>query len=173
MKVCISVGHSPEEQGAVNQTFALTEYAYNNELAYLISKELHKLGHEVSLVRRKSLKELPKQINATGADVAVELHCNAFNKLVSGTEMLYHPTSTKGELLADFIQSAILDVLDLRDRGIVPSERELILKKTTMPCVIVESGFIDNDVDCMVLMDKKKELALAIASGIHEYSMSR
>jgi len=173
MKVCLSVGHSPEEQGAINQTFNITEYSFNNELAYLVAKQLHKLGHEVDLVRRKALKDLPKLINSTGADVAVELHCNAFNKITSGTEVLHFDGSTEGAKLAQHIQDALVDTLDLRDRGIKPSERELILRKTSMPCVITEAFFIDNDVDMMVGMDMKKDLALAIASGIHEYSLLR
>lgn len=173
MKVSLSVGHSEDAQGAVNQTFKLSEFMYNSSLAPLIKKELVKLGHTVDIIFRTTLDKLPAQINATNADVAVELHCNALNKLVSGTEVLHYPSSAEGEFLAQYIQDAIVDVLDLRDRGIKPSERELILRKTKMPCVIVEPGFIDNDVDCMILVDKKKELALAIASGIHEYSMSR
>lgn len=170
MKVALSIGHSESDCGAVNQTFGITEYQYNNELAYLVSKQLSKLGHEVVLVRRKTLNELPKQINATGADICVELHCNAYNKLVSGTEVLHYEESTEGAKLAAELQEAICDTLGLRDRGTKPSGRELILKKTSMPCVITEPFFIDNDVDMMVGMDLKKELAVAIASGIHEYS---
>lgn len=170
MKIALSIGHSEVEQGAVNQTFGITEFMYNSGLAKLIQKELVKLGHDVDLIWRKSLKDLPKQINTTNADVCVELHCNAYNKIVSGSEVLHYPESTKGAALAEFIQEAIVDVLDLRDRGTKGSERELILRKTKMPCVIVEPGFIDNDTDMMVLTDMKKELALAITSGINEYS---
>lgn len=172
MKVCISVGHSPDEQGAYNQTFDVTEFSYNSALGKLVVKELEKLGHEVELVFRKTLRELPKQINMTNADVAVELHCNAFNKMISGTEVLHYPESTKGSALAEFIQEAIVDTLDLRDRGIKPSEREIILRKTKMPCVIVESFFIDNDVDMILGIEHKQDLAVAIASGIHEYALS-
>lgn len=172
MKICISVGHSEKEQGAVNQTFGVTEFVFNSKLAPLIKEKLKNLGHEVTLVYRDTLKDLPKKINSTGADIAVELHCNAFNKITSGTEVLYYAESKKGAKLAQYIQDAIVDILDLRDRGVKPSKRELILEKTKMPCVIVEPGFIDNDVDYLIMSDNIDELALAIASGIHEYSLT-
>lgn len=172
MKICLSVGHSEKEQGAVNQTYGVTEFQFNSALAPLIKEQLHKLGHEVVLVWRESLKDLPKKINATGADVAVELHCNAFNKIASGTEVLHYPSSKRGAKLAQFIQDSLVDILDLRDRGVKPSERELILRATSMPCVILEPGFIDNDVDYLLMKNHKEELALAIASGIHEYSLT-
>lgn len=173
MKIALSIGHSESEQGAVNQTFGITEFMYNSGLAKLIQKELIKLGHDVDLVWRKELKDLPKQINSTNADICVELHCNAYNKIVSGSEVLHYPESPNGLALAEFIQEAIVDVLDLRDRGIKGSERELILRKTKMPCVIVEPFFIDNDMDMIIGNEHKKDLALAIASGIHEYSLAR
>ncbi|ARM71055.1 N-acetylmuramoyl-L-alanine amidase [Vibrio phage pVco-7] len=173
MKVCISVGHSPDEQGAYNETFGITEFSYNTSLGKGVVEELEKLGHEVELVFRKSLAELPAQINRTKADVAVELHCNAFNKLVSGSETLHYPKSRKGIKLAQYVQDAVVETLDIRDRGIKESTRELILRKTAMPCIILEPGFIDNDVDMMIMIDKQQELAKAIAQGIHNYSLSR
>jgi len=171
MKICLSIGHSEDAQGAMNQTFDVSEFQYNTGLAVKIAQRLMALHHDVAIITRDSLDGLPSKINETQAAIAVELHCNAFNKITSGTEVLHYPTSTKGAKLAQLIQDEIVDVLQIRDRGIKPSGRELILRKTVMPCVIVESFFIDNDLDYLIGSEMIEELADAISNAVHQYSL--
>lgn len=172
-KVSIDVGHSKEDGGAINKAFNVNEFGFNSELAPLIKHELEVLNIECEIVFRKSYSQLPLQINATGADVSVSLHCNACNGIASGTEVLYWHTSSNGKRLANNIQNEMLDVLGLRDRGIKPLDNgdrgASSLRKTVMPAVIVESGFIDNNVDYLILQDNKEKLAKAIATGIKNY----
>lgn len=171
--VAISVGHHEKDQGAENKSFQLTEYKYNLEVADLIVKNLSK-DFETVLIFNKELSQLPKAINETNADLCVSLHCNAFNRIASGTETLYYHSSTKGKRLASLVQERVLDALELRDRGIKPLENNdrggYLLRKTTMPCIITEPAFIDNDVDCIVLMDNKQKLADAISEGIRDFT---
>lgn len=175
MKICIVVGHNHEGQGAENKSFGLTEYTYNLELAQLIVEDLSK-DFEVTLVFDKELSKLPKAINETKADVCVNLHCNAFNRIASGTETLYYHSSRKGRKLASLVQDRMVEALNLRDRGLKAIENNdrggLVLRKTTMPCIITEPAFIDNDVDCIVLMEEKRKLAAAIADGLRAYAKS-
>lgn len=172
MKICIVVGHNHEAQGAENKSFGLTEYAYNLELAQLIVEDLSK-DYPVDLIFDKELTKLPKAINDTNADLCINLHCNAYNKIASGTETLYYHSSRKGRKLASLVQERVLDALDLRDRGLKPIDNKdrggYVLRKTTMPCIITEPAFIDNDVDCIVLMEEKEKLAKAITEGIRAY----
>jgi len=170
MKVCVSVGHSPSAQGACNLRDGISEYQYNSMLVVLVREELEKLGIDVVVVSRTTLNELPNLVNQTKADIAVELHCNAFDENTSGSEVLHFTTSSEGALLATFINEEVCDVLGLRNRGIKPSDRELLLKKTTMPCVIVEPFFIDKDSDLRIGIKKMWSLAKAIAVGIHRYN---
>ena len=170
--IAIVVGHHEKDQGAENKSFNLTEYKYNLEIAELIIADLSK-DFETTLIFNKELSQLPKAINETNAKVCINLHCNAFNRIASGTETLYYHTSSKGKALATYVQNRVLDALDLRDRGVKSIESGdrggYVLRKTTMPCIITEPAFIDNDVDCIILMDNKVQLAKAIADGIRDY----
>lgn len=172
-KVSVDVGHSAKDGGAINKAFNVSEFEFNSELAPLIKHELKVLNIDCEIVFRKSYSQLPVQINATGADLSVSLHCNACNGIASGTEVLYWHTSSKGRKLANSIQTEMLEVLGLRDRGIKPLDNgdrgASSLRKTVMPAVIVESGFIDNNVDYLILQDNKEKLAKAIATGIKTY----
>jgi N-acetylmuramoyl-L-alanine amidase len=38
-----------------------------------------------------------------------------------------------------------------------------------MPAVLVETAFIDNDIDALLLMNHQQEIAAAIARGITDY----
>ncbi|MGL4252919.1 MAG: N-acetylmuramoyl-L-alanine amidase [Fusobacteriaceae bacterium] len=172
MNISLSAGHSKTDPGAVNPVTGVTEYMFNYELSVLVQMKLEEMGNKVTLVHRGNLNELPNQINKTNSDVHVELHCNAFNSHATGTECLYYTGSKNGRRLGQSIQEEMVKVLRLSDRGVKESTRELILRKTKMPCVIVESGFIDNIEDLKVLMLNKVALAKAIAVGIHNYGLN-
>lgn len=170
----IIIGHSKTDSGALSPTSDWTEYKYNSILAELIASELSKVGSVKPLiVHRDTYGHLPAKVNATRADVALELHCNAFNTQVSGTEMLYWHTSSKGKALAEALQKAAYESLALPNRGVKPINSNarggFLLKKTTMPCVIVESFFIDNDNDIEQGLQWQSVLATAYANAIEDY----
>lgn len=167
--VTIVVGHCPDAPGAMNQTFNVTEYEFNNELAQLVATQVRAMGIKPTVVYRDTLKGLPKHINQIGSDIVVSLHCNAFNKIVSGSEVLHYEGSGKGEKLASCIHSQVVETLGLRDRGLQSNTSKYLLKKTDKPCVILEPFFIDNDVDYLTASEQKTELAIAIAMGIKDY----
>lgn len=172
--VALLAGHSIKDPGAVNPNSGHTEYDYNRTLGNLIAIELAKVGVVRPLiVNRDTYKGLPSKVNATGADVAIELHCNAFNGEASGTEMLCWVNSKIGHLLADRLQNAAYKVLALPYRGVkrigADDRGGYLLKRTEMPCVIVESFFIDNDNDLAVGLKYQHQLAKAYAQVIEDY----
>ncbi|MDG3089142.1 N-acetylmuramoyl-L-alanine amidase [Vibrio hannami] len=179
-KIALIVGHGAAKQGASNDN-GVTEYLFNDELAHMIAPILIQRGFEPLIVYRTgSYRELPKQVNDTGADVAVSLHCNAFNKKASGSEVLHYMNSSKSEKLARCININVLDALELPDRGLRPVNVKqkgkagdrggYLCFKTAMPCVIVEPFFIDNDSDLARATECKFALAQAIARGVIEYA---
>lgn len=165
-RIALVPGHGPSiDRGAVNSD-GTTELDWNRDLANRIVNAI--AGRvPVVVIHRQTEKLSPiPQINASGASLAVELHLNAFNGQATGTEMIHWPTSGKGIRLAQALQTAAVGVLKLKDRGIKPPQLgrgAAFLRKTTMPAVIVESFFIDNDNDLAVGNAKKDELARAYA----------
>lgn len=172
-KVTIDVGHSATDGGAINKTYNVSEFEFNLGLSKLLEKELKDKGFDTEVVLRESYAKLPAQINATNCDICISLHANAYNKIASGTEVLYWHTSSRGKKLASILQDNIVGCLGLRDRGIKPLENNSRggsqLRKTSMPTVIIEPFFIDNDVDYMIADECCKELAKSIAEAVEEY----
>jgi N-acetylmuramoyl-L-alanine amidase len=152
MLVALVVGHSEKSQGARNTSYDVSEYAYNNNIAWQIAKEWsnYNLADNIQIIHRESgYKELPNQINELGPDLVVSLHCNAFDTTANGCEMLYYHKSTKGKEIARIFQNKIVQFLDNKDRGIKPRSSEdrggYLLRYTHAPCIICEPFFIDND----------------------------
>lgn len=179
MKICISIGHSEKEQGATTKDSKTSEYMFNTALAHLVKDDLKKLGYGVVITNRLTdgggtgMTADVKAINATGADICVELHCNAYNTKAQGCEMLFWHTSEKGKQLAKTLQNRVVKVLNNSDRGIksikVKGRGAKVLRETFMPMVIAEPFFIDNPEEFNNAFNKLDALATAIAEGIDDY----
>ena len=175
-KVAIVVGHRAGSQGACNAASGCTEYEFNQRLAIDIAHTLHDANIIPIIIYRDTYAELPNQVNATNCDICVSLHCNAFDTKTAGAETLCYVHSKQGESLAKSIQSQVVDVMQESDRGIKKIDHNHIgghgdrggwlVKKTAMPCVIVEPFFIDNDASFTLASERSTALADAIAAGI-------
>lgn len=172
-RIGLVVGHSHKEQGAVNQTFGCTEYEWNSKLVPLVASALHALDMQPVIFYRDDLSTLPQEINDADVDLVLSFHCNAFNRIASGTEVLHFHKSKKGKKLAQLVQDALVDVLGLRDRGLVPvtggDRGGYLLQKVAAPAILLETFFIDNDVDFTIADGEKEELAKHIALAVKDY----
>ena len=174
MKKCaLVIGHKKSSPGASNE-MGLTEFAFNEKLAMEIEDEVNDVVTQ--RIYRRTYNTLPSDINEFNPDFIISLHCNAFNKTASGTEVLYYHRSTKGKLMAEILNEKLLEALGLNNRGIKPKSAEdrggYLLKSTLAPCVIAEPFFIDNNSDLKVVIDKRDALIKAYASSIESIANS-
>lgn len=76
-------------------------------------------------------------------------------------------------MLANCIQSQLIDALDTTDRGVkiaTPGANGLyVLTNTDMPAVLVELAFITNPGDEAILAHDQDALARAVARGVTDY----
>ena len=170
-KLCaLVIGHNKRSPGAINVNSKLTEFDFNEDLALRVEKGIGKT--QVQRVYRRTYKELPDDINALGPDFTVSLHCNAFNKKVSGTEILYYHRSEKGKKMAQILLNYLVEHLKLPNRGIKPKASEdrggYLLRYTKSPCVIAEPFFVDNDDDLARAQEDMDRLTAAYAAAIDE-----
>ncbi|MGL4913506.1 MAG: N-acetylmuramoyl-L-alanine amidase [Romboutsia sp.] len=113
---------------------------------------------DISLVSRVNLA------NSWGADCFVSIHCNSFNKGAYGIQTT--TLNKEKSALANCIHSQILCTKAFSiNRGIKYAD-PFILANTTMSSSLIELGFLDNEKDKKILIEKKDELALGIARGI-------
>ena len=68
------------------------------------------------------------------------------------------------------IQSAVMEQTDAFDRGIKAADYAVIVR-TTMPAVLIEVGFLTDEVEKDMLQDKEyqQKLAKGIVDGIVRY----
>ena len=76
---------------------------------------------------------------------------------------------SSGGNLAQCIQKQLINSIDTTDRGIKEMPGLLVLRYTDMPAVLVETAFIDNDDDMLLLMNHWDDIARAIARGVTDY----
>ena len=170
-KLCaLVIGHKKSSPGAVNKSSGLTEFDFNEDLAIRIEKKVKKT--EVQRIYRRTYKELPDDINTLDPDFIISLHCNAFNRKASGTEVLYYHNSDASRTIAEILRRDLVDFLGLPDRGIKPKTSEdrggYLLRYTSAPCVIAEPFFIDNDQNLSKAKENPEGLAAAYAGSIDE-----
>ncbi|MCP4897566.1 MAG: N-acetylmuramoyl-L-alanine amidase [bacterium] len=172
MKLCaLVIGHKKASPGAHNSEHDVHEFNFNEKLSCLIEQ---KVGGDVFLQRvyRRTYRTLPDDLNLLDPDFIVSLHCNAYNKRTSGTEVLYHHTSEAGQSVARILQGHLVDHLGLRDRGIKPKTTEdrggYLLRYTDAPCVISEPFFIDKNGDLERAQEDFQGLAGAYAGAIED-----
>ena len=180
MRVFLNAGHAPNgnpDPGASNRITGLRECDVAKNIADLVEKYLVAAGVEVvGNLQSDSLDEVVQSSNNLSADVFISIHCNAFNEMANGTEVWYYHTSRNGRKLADCIQRQIVDSLGTADRGAkgaVPhTDNSLyVLNNTDAVAVLVETAFIDNAEDEVLLRTRQDDFARAIARGITDYEL--
>ncbi|OKH53392.1 hypothetical protein NIES2101_11080 [Calothrix sp. HK-06] len=111
--------------------------------------------------------DMAERINA---DVFVSIHANsagASRPDVNGLETYYYDSGLE---VARIVHSTILQSLSVRDRG-VRRARFFVLRKSSMPSILVETGFMTGtqDVSRLVTPQYQAQMADAIARGVLQY----
>lgn len=120
----------------------------------------------------EDLKYRVKIMNETSPVLAVSIHQNSYHEEnVFGAQVFYYQTSTEGEKAAGIIQDALQKVNPDNTKKIKANNTYYILKKTEVPTVIVECGFLSNykEAQKLVTEDYQKSVAEAVAEGILSY----
>lgn len=120
----------------------------------------------------EDLKYRVKIMNEVSPILAVSIHQNSYHEEnVFGAQVFYYQTSTEGEKAAGIIQDALQKVNPDNTKKIKANNTYYILKKTEVPTVIVECGFLSNykEAQKLVTEDYQKSVAEAVAEGILSY----
>ena len=173
MKIFLNPGHSPlgkPDPGCVNPESGRRECDVARSISERVKKYLEDVNYEVKMLQSDSLWEICQSANEWGADLFVSIHCNASaTRNARGTETWYWYGSNSGRILATCINSEILSLVKgLWNRG--TKEGGLyVTKATSMPAVLVETAFLDNNDDDYLLVTDEDNFARGIARGITDY----
>jgi len=171
--VVIDPGHGGPDPGAVG-IGGLRETDIVLDIGRQVSALLTQQGIGVILTRDAEydlgLEPRVQMANRANATVFVSIHANAINMSrpdISGLETYYF---TSGKELAEVIHRTILEDIGLPDRR-VRQARFYVLRYSSMPSVLVETGFVTGADDAARLSNPeyRSRMAAAIARGILRY----
>ncbi|MEL6139886.1 MAG: DUF3747 domain-containing protein, partial [Cyanobacteria bacterium J06628_6] len=173
LTVVIDPGHGGRDPGAVG-IGGLREKDINTTVARRVQASLNARGINAVLTRSDDRElDLQPRVNIAeraDADVFVSIHSNAISMSrpdVNGLETYYY---SSGLGLARTIHNNILQRTNLRDRG-VRRARFYVLVNTSMPAVLVETGFVTGREDAARFRDPEavNTIADGITGGILQY----
>nr|WP_208491997.1 N-acetylmuramoyl-L-alanine amidase [aff. Roholtiella sp. LEGE 12411] len=175
--VLIDPGHGGKDPGAIG-IGGVREKDVILPIGRKIAAILQQNGVQAILTRDSDyFVTLPGRVQLAeraNADVFVSIHANAIGPNrpdVSGLEVYYYDS---GLSLARIVRSSILQSLNVRDRG-VRRARFYVLRKSSMPSILVETGYLTGREDIAKLRTSayQNQMAEAIARGILQYLKRR
>ena len=168
--ILINAGHAVNgtDWGACGNS--LREAEINKKIAIKLCELLMSENHYVTYFQQtKSVNDVWQFENKSGYDITISIHCNSFSSTASGHEVLYYPSSSAGQKLAQAIQTQMVKQVGLRDRGVKPRKDLCVLTRTKSIAIIVETAFISNPSEAKLLKEKPNLFAKAIADGVKSY----
>ncbi len=168
-KIVIDAGHGGNDPGAVYEDRLEKDDVLDLSLA--VGENLKQRGYDVEYTRTTDVYESPfekaTKANAAGADLFVSIHRNASANpnTAEGIETLvYNDTGIKTEIAESINEQ--LEAVGFKNRGVKERPNLVVLKRTEMPAVLLEVGFINSDSDNAIFDEKFDAMAQGIADGI-------
>ena len=186
IRIFIDQGHNPQNPNSGAEANGVREQDVN----YAVGKELEalllangnfevevsrptpetQLGSNQATSSTASLRTRVQAANRWGADYFISLHCNANpNPQANGSEAYVYQRQGEAYSLAENILTEMTKITGLRNRGVMINPALYVLRKTTMPAVLVEMGFITNPEEAQLLENQPALFAEGIYNGILRY----
>ena len=170
-RVVIDPGHGGTDPGAVYE--GRQEKDDVLRLALAVGDILENSGVDVVYTRTTDVYDTPYQKavkgNNANADIFLSIHRNA-TAAPSGANgvmsLVYEDTGVPAELARNI--NANLVALGFKDLGVIERPGLVVLRRTNIPAVLVEVGFIDSPKDNALFDEKFNEIAAGIANGVLE-----
>lgn len=189
--IVIDAGHGGEDGGAQSADGILEK-----DINLLVAKGLNSLlkvsGFETRMIReedisiyddnagttrQKKLSDLNnrvKIINENPNAILISIHQNKFtDSKYYGSQMFYATNMPESRQLAEAMKKSFVGLLQPDNtREIKPAGKEIfLLRKSTIPSVIIECGFLSNEAEAAKLNTEEyqKQLAFAAYCGLMDY----
>lgn len=181
MVVVVDSGHGGSDPGKVGINGAI-EKDVNLKIAIKLKRLLEEQGIKVIMTREdengladSKVEDLKKRVSIINQEkplLAVSIHQNSYQgESIHGAQVFYFTHSQEGEKAAKIIQEALLEADSENTRSAKANDTYYMLKKTEVPVVIVECGFLSNqkEADLLVTEEYQQKVAEAVVNGIIKY----
>lgn len=182
--IVIDAGHGGIDPGKVGINNAL-EKDINLAIALKLQKYLEQNGINVVMTRtddnglyeesdsNKKVRDMKNRlsiIEEAKPTLAVSIHQNSYpDKSVSGVQVFYYKDSIKSKTAAEIMQTQLIKSLKpSKERTAKDNSSYYLLKKTSVPIMIIECAFMSNPTEAELLTkdDYQEKVAWAIYMGI-------
>lgn len=185
-KVVLDAGHGGADPGKIGVN-DVEEKTLNLAIARKVEVLLKKEKIEVVMTREEDImltgedgqttkvgdmKARVAKINEEAPALAVSIHQNSYHEEgIMGAQVFYYTHSDEGKKAAELMQEALLALNTENNRKAKANDTYYVLKRTEVPTIIVECGFLSNWEEAELLRDEEyqEEVAEAIVSGIKAY----
>ena len=182
IRIFIDQGHNPQNPNAGAEGNGLKE----QDITYAVGQELARLlrangNYEVALSRNRpdeilgssnaeSLAQRVRAANSFGADYFISIHTNASQyPSAKGSEAIVYNSQSPAIPLAESILQGLQTATGFPNRGVYSRPTLYVLRRTNMPAVLVEIGFITNAEEAALMENDPGQFAAGIYNGIRNY----
>lgn len=183
IKIYIDQGHNPKNPNAGAEGNGLREQDIVFRVGIELAELLRRSGnYDVRLSRPNadtqigtsnttSLRLRVADANSWGADYFISIHTNASSiPSATGSEAFAYSEPSVAFSLGEDILEGLEDSTGLQNRGMKVRTNLYVLRKTAMPAVLVELGFITNASDARLMNTQPELFARGIYNGIVAYT---
>ena len=166
--IVIDAGHGGSDPGAVYE--GRREKDDNLSLAIAVGELLSRQGVSVIYTRTTDVYQTPfekaQMANQADADFFISFHRNSSEEpnQYTGVETLVYDNSGIKQTMAENINGALSE-LGFRNLGVKARPGLVVLRRTKMPALLIETGFLNNEQDNTLYDEKQEEIARAIADA--------
>lgn len=181
IKIIVDAGHGGMDGGKIGVNDA-KESDINLKIAKLLQEDLEKKQFQVTMTREgadgmadsnvEDLKARVTKINQEKPELVVSIHQNSYGDAsVKGAQVFYFEHSDESEKAAKLIQKSMNEMDTDNHREAKANTTYYLLKRTEVPVVIVECGFLSNseEADKLVTQEYQEKVAQAIVEGLYRY----
>lgn len=169
--IVLDAGHGGSDSGAVYQN--RVEKDDNLALTLAVGNILEQNGVNVIYTRTNDVYESPArkadEANAANADYFISIHRNStpVPNSYSGVESLVYDRYGRAYEMAVNINER-LNAIGMNNLGINERKNLVVLRRTSIPAVLLEIGYVNTDTDNVFFDQRFDDIANAIAQGILE-----
>ena len=169
MKVALDAGHGGTDTGSI---FAgRNEKDDNLKLALAVGEKLENAGVDVYYTRTEDVYDSPiekaRLVNDSDSDLLISFHRNDSTtpNTYTGAEAFIH---SAGGLKARLAEEILMDLSEVGflNLGVNALANDALLKRTQIPAILLEIGFINTESDNELFDTKFDEIATTIANTI-------
>lgn len=142
-------------------------------LTLAVGAKLKEAGYNVYYTRTTDVYNSPTEkaalANLSGGKYFISFHRNSAmeDNLYNGVQTLVYQHNPTVDTLAENINRQ-LEQVGFKNLGVEEVPGLIVLRKTEMPAVLVEVGFLNSDLDNQLFDEKFDDIVDAIAAGIEE-----